>query len=75
MSDCRPIEKKRLHELLDLADSCADTMGCLTIDEAAIVLGMINFIGIDGDKKLYRSISKDVTRLYPVLEKLLEVGA
>lgn len=73
MSGCRPIEKERLQELLDLADNCADTMGCLTVDEVVIVLGMINFIGIDGDRKLYRSISKDVTNLYPVLEKLLEV--
>jgi len=68
----RVIENERLQELAELANQCAGTMGTLTIDEAIVVLGLINFIGIDGKKELYKTISKSVVRLYPVLQDLLE---
>lgn len=49
-----------------------DVIGDANLDEAALILGMITYVGCDGKKKRYTMVREDLEKLYPILKQIME---
>lgn len=66
------VDLDRLGELLDRAKRCGEILDATSFEEAPVIIGMLTYCAVGGDRAMYKRILKDAMRIHSQLDNVLE---